>query len=112
MTIRRALSCRAPAARGIRELHVAQKIAFFDIGLIVDIIVFERERIIREQQEADHRLERGEPPLAKTVTAARLMGAHVIVSSLSSAVAESLFALGIELSKLNTVGDLHPRSVG
>jgi len=52
MTIRRALSCRAPAARGIRELHVAQKIAFFDIGLIVDIIVFERERIIRQQQEA------------------------------------------------------------
>jgi len=50
MTIRRALSCRAPAARGIRELHVAQKIAFFDIG--VDIIVFERERIIRQQQEA------------------------------------------------------------
>jgi rsbT co-antagonist protein RsbR len=35
------------------------------------------------------------------------MGAHVIVSGLSSAVAESLFALGIELSKLNTVGDLH-----
>ena len=44
--------------------------------------------------------------LMKTVAAARLMGAHVIVTGLSSEVAQSLAALGIELTKLNTVGDL------
>jgi rsbT co-antagonist protein RsbR len=44
--------------------------------------------------------------LMQTVTAARLMGALVIVTGLSSEVAQSLVALGIELSKLNTVGDL------
>ena len=44
--------------------------------------------------------------LLQTVTAARLMGAAVIVTGLSSEVAQSLVALGIELNKLNTVGDL------
>jgi rsbT co-antagonist protein RsbR len=44
--------------------------------------------------------------LLKTVTAARLMGAQVIVTGLSSEVAQSLAALGLELSKLNTVCDL------
>jgi rsbT co-antagonist protein RsbR len=44
--------------------------------------------------------------LLQTVTAARLMGATVIVTGLSSEVAQSLATLGIDLSKLNTVGDL------
>jgi rsbT co-antagonist protein RsbR len=44
--------------------------------------------------------------LLQTVTAARLMGALVIVSGLSSEVAQSLVALGIDLARLNTVGDL------
>jgi rsbT co-antagonist protein RsbR len=44
--------------------------------------------------------------LIQTVTAARLMGARVIVSGLSSDVAQALVALGIDLGKLNTVGDL------
>lgn len=44
--------------------------------------------------------------LLQTVTAARLMGATVIVTGLSSDVAQSLVALGIDLGKLNTVGDL------
>jgi rsbT co-antagonist protein RsbR len=42
----------------------------------------------------------------QTVAAARLMGAIVVVTGISSEVAQSLVALGIELSKLNTVGDL------
>jgi rsbT co-antagonist protein RsbR len=29
-----------------------KKVAFFDIGIIVDVMVFERERVIRRQQEA------------------------------------------------------------
>lgn len=44
--------------------------------------------------------------LLQTVTAARLMGAFVIVTGLSSEVAQSLVSLGIELGRLNTVGDL------
>ncbi|MBI4263456.1 MAG: STAS domain-containing protein [Acidobacteria bacterium] len=44
--------------------------------------------------------------LLQTVAAARLMGASVIVTGLSSEVAQSLVALGIDLGTLNTVGDL------
>ncbi|HLV66221.1 MAG TPA: protoglobin domain-containing protein [Polyangiaceae bacterium] len=44
--------------------------------------------------------------LLQTVEAARLMGATVIVSGISSDVAQALVVLGIDLSRLNTVGDL------
>ena len=44
--------------------------------------------------------------LLQTITAAKLMGASVIVTGLSSEVAQSLVALGIDLSLLDTVGDL------
>ena len=138
-----------------------KKVAFFDIGLIVDVIVFERERVIRQQQEAIRELStpvlqvrdrmlllpiigvidtlrarlitesllkairanrakvvvmdvtgvatidsKVANHILQTVTAARLMGARVIVSGLSSEVAQSLAALGIELTKIHTVGDL------
>jgi rsbT co-antagonist protein RsbR len=146
---------------GFENFMSLKKIAFFDIGLIVDVLVFERERIIRQQQEAIRELStpvlqirerllllpiigvidthrarlitesllrsirsnrakvvvmdvtgvatidsKVANHLMQTVTAARLMGAFVIVTGLSSEVAQSLVALGIELSKLNTVGDL------
>jgi rsbT co-antagonist protein RsbR len=138
-----------------------EKIAFFDIGIIVDVIVHDRERIIRQQQEAirelstpvlqirdrmlllpiigvldthrarlltDNLLRAIRANRAKvvvmdvtgvvtidskvanhilqSVTAARLMGASVIITGLSAEVAQSLVAIGIELEKLNTVGDL------
>lgn len=44
--------------------------------------------------------------LLQTITAARLMGATVIVTGLSPEVAQALVALGIDLDKFNTVGDL------
>jgi rsbT co-antagonist protein RsbR len=146
---------------GFDKFTSLKKIAFFDIGLIVDALVFERERIIVQQQEAIRELStpvlqirerllllpiigvidthrarlitegllrsiRGNRAkvvvmdvtgvatidskvanhLIQTVTAARLMGAAVIVTGLSSEVAQSLVALGIELNRLNTVGDL------
>lgn len=44
--------------------------------------------------------------MLQTVSAARLMGARVIVTGISSEVAQSLVAIGIDLAALNTVGDL------
>jgi len=151
---------RAPL-QGFENFASLKKVAFFDIGLIVDGLVFERERVIRQQQEAIRELStpvlqirermlllpligvvdthrarlvtesllqsiranrakvvvmditgvatidsKVANHLLQTVTAARLMGARVIVTGLSAEVAQSLVALGIELSKLNTVGDL------
>ncbi len=151
---------RAPID-GFENFMSLKKVAFLDIGLIVDVLVFERERVIRQQQEAIRELStpvlqirprmlllpiigvidtvrarlitdsllqsiranrakvvvmdvtgvatidsRVADHLLQTVTAARLMGAQVIVTGLSSEVAQSLAALGIELSKMNTVGDL------
>lgn len=138
-----------------------KKVAFFDLGLIVDVLVFERERVIRQQQEAIRELStpvlqlrdrllllpiigvidtyrarliteslleairanrakvvvmdvtgvatidsRVANHILQTVTAARLMGAKVIVTGISAPVAQSLVSLGIELGSLDTVGDL------
>jgi rsbT co-antagonist protein RsbR len=44
--------------------------------------------------------------IIQTITAAGLMGARVIVTGLSSDVAQALVGLGLDLGKLNTVGDL------
>lgn len=44
--------------------------------------------------------------LVQTVEAARLMGASCVVSGLSPAIAQTLVTLGVDLSKINTVGDL------
>ena len=44
--------------------------------------------------------------LLQTVTAAGLMGASVIVTGLSSDVAQALVALGIDLREISTAGDL------
>lgn len=151
---------RAPL-EGFDAFMSLKKVAFFDIGIIVDAIVFERERVIRQQQDAIRELStpvlqirdrllllpiigiidthrarlvtesllrsiranrakvvvmditgvatidsKVANHLIQTVTAAKLMGASVIVTGLSAEVAQSLVALGIDLGKLNTVGDL------
>jgi len=44
--------------------------------------------------------------LLQTVQAARLMGAAVIVTGLSAEVAQTLVAIGVDLSKVNTLSDL------
>jgi rsbT co-antagonist protein RsbR len=44
--------------------------------------------------------------LIQTVAAARLMGATVIVTGLSADVAQALVALGVDLGRINTIGDL------
>jgi rsbT co-antagonist protein RsbR len=146
---------------GFAAFMSLKKVAFFDIGIIVDVIVFDRERVIRQQQDAIRELStpvlqirdrllllpiigvvdthrarlvtesllrsirssrakvvvmdvtgvatidsKVANHLIQTVTAAKLMGASVIVTGLSAEVAQSLVALGIDLTKLNTIGDL------
>jgi len=44
--------------------------------------------------------------LLQTVDATRLMGASVIVTGLSSEIALTLVNIGVDLSKINAVGDL------
>ena len=44
--------------------------------------------------------------LAGTIDASRLMGAAVIVTGLSAEIAQTLVAIGADISKLNTAGDL------
>jgi len=44
--------------------------------------------------------------LLQTAEAARLMGATVILTGLSPEVAQSLVSIGVDLSRLITVGDL------
>jgi rsbT co-antagonist protein RsbR len=138
-----------------------KKVGFLDIGIIVDVLIEERERIIRAQQQAIRELstpvlqlrdgllilpiigvldsQRAKQltdsllhsirsnrakvvvmditgvvavdskvanHLIQTVAAARLMGATVIVTGLSAEVAQALVALGVDLSKVNTMGDL------
>jgi rsbT co-antagonist protein RsbR len=152
---------KGASADGVETFMSLKKAAFFDIGLIVDVIVFDRERVIRQQQDAIRELStpvlqirdrllllpiigvidthrarlvtesllrsiranrakvvvmdvtgvatidsKVANHLIQTVTAAKLMGASVIVTGLSAEVAQSLVALGIDLAKLNTVGDL------
>ncbi len=149
------------ALEGFESFMSLKKVAFFDIAIIMDVLAFERERVIRQQQEAIRELStpvlqfrdrmlllpiigvvdthrarlitesllrairasrakvvvmdvtgvatidsKVANHLLQTVSAARLMGATVIVTGLSSDVAQSLVALGIEVARFNTVGDL------
>ncbi len=72
--------------RGIRS-HRA-RVVVIDITGVPDV----------DEAVADH--------LVKTVDASRLMGAGVIITGLSSEIAQTLVTIGVDLSKMNTVGDL------
>jgi rsbT co-antagonist protein RsbR len=146
---------------GFAAFESLMKVAFFDLSLIVDVIVFERERIIRQQQEAIRELSTPALPvregllilpmigiidsqrsrqltdnllkairkhrarvvvmditgvpsmdhdvasrLFQTVTAARLTGARLVVSGISAQVSQALVSLGVDVSGLDTYGDL------
>jgi rsbT co-antagonist protein RsbR len=151
---------KAPAD-GFDAFMSLKKIGFLDIGLIVDVLIAERERTIDQQQDAIREL--STPVLQirdrllilpiigvidslrakqltddllrsirtnrarivvmditgvaavdskvanhfiQTVAAARLMGANVIVTGLSAEVAQSLVALGVDLTSIRTMTDL------
>ena len=138
-----------------------KKVAFFDLGIIIDVVIADRESTIALQENAirelstptlqirdrllilpiigvldSHRARQLTEGLLKairanrakavvmdvtgvatvdskvanhllqTIAAARLMGAEVIISGLSADVAQSLVTLGVDLNKLNAVGDL------
>ncbi len=51
-----------------------------------------------DEQVANH--------LVRTVDASRLMGASVIITGLSPKIAQTLVTIGVDLSKMNTIGDL------
>jgi rsbT co-antagonist protein RsbR len=44
--------------------------------------------------------------LVRSVDASRLMGASVIITGLSPEIAETLVTIGVDLSKMSTIGDL------
>jgi rsbT co-antagonist protein RsbR len=147
--------------QGFENFMSLQKVAHFDIGITVDVLIFERKRIIRQQQEAIRELstpvlqirdqlliipvvglvdsyrakilteallkairERrakgvvmditGVPlvdskvanHLAQACEAARLMGALVVLTGISSEIALTLVTIGAQLRGVRTVGDL------
>jgi rsbT co-antagonist protein RsbR len=151
----------ADGPAGFTHFVSFRKVAFFDLAIIVDAMMADREQTIRRQQEAirelstptlqvrdrllilpiiglldSHRAKqltdgllqairahrakvvvvdmtgvatvdsKVSNHLIQTVEAARLMGAAVIVTGLSADVAQSLVTLGVDLSRLNTMGDL------
>jgi rsbT co-antagonist protein RsbR len=44
--------------------------------------------------------------LVRTVDASRLMGASVIITGTSPKIAQTLVTIGVDLTKMNTIGDL------
>jgi rsbT co-antagonist protein RsbR len=147
--------------QALQVLLSLMKLVFLDIGLAIDTYIVQRERTIREQQEAIRELSTpalqvreqllilpivgmidpararqltegllrairstrarvvviditGVPAvdstvanhLVQTVDATRLMGATVIVTGLSPEIAQTLVTIGVDLTKMNTVGDL------
>lgn len=149
------------SAAAFERFLSVKRLAFLDLGIIVDVLIADREQTIRLQQQAllelstpvlqirdrllilpiiglldsqrakqltdsllhairMHRAKaivmditgvaavdsRVADHLIKTVTASRLMGATVVITGLSADVAQSLVAIGVDLSKLNAVGDL------
>jgi len=72
--------------QGIRT-HRA-KVVVFDITGVPEI----------DESVANH--------LVQTVDASRLMGASVIITGLSSEIAQTLVTIGVDLGKMNTIGDL------
>jgi rsbT co-antagonist protein RsbR len=149
------------AKNGFECFLSLKKVAFLDIGVMIDVLTHERERTIRRQSEAirelstpvlqirdrllllplvgvidTHRAQlitesllteirrrrakvvvmditgvatidsKVANHLVQAVSAARLMGAEVLVTGVSAEVAQSLVALGIDLQPFSTVGDL------
>ena len=80
--------------RGLRDSLVAQVGRYRARGAIIDITGVPA----MDANVANH--------LVRTVDASRLQGAMVIVTGLSPEIAQTLVTIGVDLSKMNTVGDL------
>ncbi|MDB5425435.1 MAG: hypothetical protein JWQ29_2851 [Phenylobacterium sp.] len=143
------------------RLTSLSKVLFFDLGVVIDVLIADRESTIALQQDAIRELStpalqvrdrllimpiigvldthrarqltegllrairdnrarvvvmdvtgvatvdsKVANHLLQTIAASRLMGAEVIITGLSAEVAQSLVTLGVDLAKLNAVGDL------
>ena len=152
---------KSDAANAAAHIASLRKVSALDLGVIVDVLVAERERTILAQQEAirelstptlqvrdrllilpiigmldSHRAKqltdgllqsirarrakvvvmditgvaavdsKVANHLIQTVAASRLMGATVIVTGLSAEIAQTLVTLGVDLGRIQTVGDL------
>ena len=75
---------------------------------IIGVLDSERARQLTEQLLAGIRTHRAKVAnhLVQTVDASRLMGASVIITGLSPKIAQTLVTIGVDLSKMNTIGDL------
>ena len=60
----------------------------------------------RRHGGAGHGRDRGQLPRRHRDAPRRLMGADVIITGLSSEIAQTLVTIGVDLSKMHTVGDL------
>ena len=60
---------------GVGHLMSLMKVAFFDVSLIMDVIIIERERIIRQQQEAIRELSTPALPLREGLLFLPIIGA-------------------------------------
>jgi rsbT co-antagonist protein RsbR len=152
---------KSDAETGFEHFISLKKVAFFDIGIIIDTMIADREGVIRRQQDAIRELStptlqfrdrllilpiigvldsyrakqltegllrairanrakvvvmditgvatvdsKVANHLIQTVAAAQLMGAAVVMTGLSPEVAQSLVTLGVDVGKLNAIGDL------
>jgi rsbT co-antagonist protein RsbR len=151
----------ADAPRAFESFLSFRKLAFFELSLIVDVLVFDREQVIQMQQQAirelsipilrirehllmlpligtldpqrmtqlsDRLLEAirdsrarvvvmnvtGVPvvdvdagnSLLRVIAAGELLGARTILTGMSEEVCHTMVRLGVDLRKLNAVGDL------
>ena len=73
-------------------MHLAAELFKAQTGIDITVVPDVDEAV------ADH--------LVRTVDASRLMGASVIITGLSSEIAQTLVTIGVDLSKMDTIGDL------
>src|SRR5918995_1585191 len=98
-------------ARSLSERIIPRGVETDEVLGIVLLLrdVLARSLFEKYQDDFNRVLDAYEPAanrIAHTVAASRLMGASVIITGLSSEIAQTLVTIGVDLSKVNAVGDL------
>src|SRR5438128_1492532 len=87
-------------ARNLSERIIPRGVETHEVLGIVLLLRDVLARSLFKKYQADFAL------LNSVLDASRLMGANVIVTGLSSEIAQTLVTIGVDLSKINAVGDL------